>query len=150
MRQAMVVLMATVGLGFGGYAMAAAQDATPETTADGATCASPAATPTGATPPAAGTPTGADGCPTAGAVEVAVDIEDFAYDPDPVRVAVGGTVTWTNRDRASHTATGRDRDELDSGRLRQGESFDRAFVEGGEFAYRCAFHPNMTGTILVG
>lgn len=80
---------------------------------------------------------------------VAVDIEDFAYDPDPVTVPVGGTVTWTNQDRASHTATGRDRDVLDSGQLRQGESFDQTFDEAGTFEYRCAFHPNMKGTIEV-
>jgi plastocyanin len=94
-----------------------------------------------------GTP--AAGGEDAGAADVAVDIEDFAYEPDPVTVAVGGTVTWTNRDRASHTATGLDRDVLDSGSLGQGESFDQRFDEAGTFAYRCAFHPTMKGTVVV-
>lgn len=85
----------------------------------------------------------------AATTEVAVDIADFAYDPDPIELAVGGTVTWTNLDRAAHTATGRDRDVLDSGRLREGESFDQTFEEAGTFEYRCAFHPNMTGTVVV-
>src|SRR6476620_3555620 len=37
-----------------------------------------------------------------------VDISDFAYDPDPVTVKAGGTITWTNSDPAEHTATADD------------------------------------------
>ncbi|MDP9364502.1 MAG: cupredoxin domain-containing protein [Chloroflexota bacterium] len=93
-----------------------------------------------------------EGTPAASAADgrtVMVDIRDFAYEPDPVEIPVGGTVTWTNRDRASHTATGRDRDVLDSGKLAQGESYDQRFDEAGTFEYRCAFHPNMKGTVVV-
>src|SRR5262249_44786040 len=35
-----------------------------------------------------------------------VTIAGFAFSPDPVTVNVGDTVTWTNNDAASHTATG--------------------------------------------
>ncbi len=96
---------------------------------------------------AGGTPAAAGSRETA--EEVVVDIRDFAYDPDPVEIAVGGTVTWTNRDRSSHTATGQDRDLLDSGALRQGETFGQTFDEAGTFEYRCSFHPNMKGTVVV-
>ncbi len=64
---------------------------------------------TEASPAAVGEPAAAGG-------EVAVDIKDFTYSPDPVMIAVGGTVTWTNQDSVPHTATAQNRDALQSGR----------------------------------
>lgn len=80
---------------------------------------------------------------------VMVNIQDFAYIPDPVEVPVGATVTWTNSDAAPHTATAQDRDVLQSGTLDQGESFSQTFAEAGTFDYFCEFHPDMKGTIVV-
>lgn len=150
MRRTMVVVLAVLGLGFGGLAMATAQDGTPETDALGTPCASPVASPTAGTPTVAGTPTSVDGCPAEGGDALAVDITDFAYDPDPVTVAVGGTVSWTNRDPVPHTATAlEDREMLQTSRLDQGESYDQTFDEAGTFEYFCEFHANMRGTIVV-
>ena len=95
-----------------------------------------------------------EGTPAAGredaAEEVAVDIRDFAYAPDPVTVPVGGTVTWTNRDIPAHTATGLDRDVLDSGGLGVGEAYSQTFDEAGTYEYVCEYHPDMKGTVVVG
>jgi plastocyanin len=95
---------------------------------------------------------GADGAatPEAGAAEAsAVAIVDFAYDPDPVTVPVGGAVTWTNEDAVPHTATARDRAVLQTGTLRQGESFTQTFETAGTFDYFCEFHSGMKGTVVV-
>ena len=81
--------------------------------------------------------------------EVAVDIRDFSFNPDPVEIRVGDTVTWTNQDGVAHTATARARDVLQSGRLDPGESHSQTFEEAGEFEYFCEFHSDMTGTIVV-
>jgi plastocyanin len=83
------------------------------------------------------------------AAEVPVDIRDFAYSPNPIEIAAGDTVTWTNQDQVPHTATGEDRDVLQSGTIAPGSSFSQVFPEAGEFAYFCEFHPNMTGTVVV-
>jgi plastocyanin len=83
------------------------------------------------------------------AAEVAVDIRDFAYSPDVIEIAAGDTVTWTNQDQVPHTATGEDRDVLQSGTIAPGASFSQVFPEAGEFGYHCEFHPNMSGTIVV-
>jgi plastocyanin len=83
------------------------------------------------------------------AAEVAVDIRNFAYSPNPVEIAVGDTVTWTNQDEVPHTATGDDRGVLQSGTIAPGASFRQVFPEAGEFAYHCEFHPNMSGTVVV-
>ena len=81
--------------------------------------------------------------------EVAVDIVNFSYNPNPVEIAAGDTVTWTNQDGVPHTATGQDRDVLQSGAIASGDSFSETFEEAGEFEYFCEFHPGMVGTIVV-
>jgi plastocyanin len=122
-------------------------------TEDGtAAAAAPAAAvaPAPATATAAETPAdAAQGAEAPAAAEVPVDIRDFAYSPDPLEIAVGDTVTWTNQDAVPHTATGQDRDVLQSGTIPPGASFSQGFSEAGEFGYFCEFHPNMTGTIIV-
>ena len=101
-------------------------------------------TPTPGASPAVGTPEAA-----AVAGGATVDIQDFAYNPDPMTIPVGGTVTWTNRDAEPHTATARDRDALQSGTLKQGERYTETFEAAGTYEYFCEFHPNLKGTVVV-
>lgn len=75
-----------------------------------------------------------------------VEIADFEFAPPTVRVAGGARVTFVNRDRASHTATG---PGIDTGRLKQGQSAVVTAPASGRVAYVCAFHPLMKGTIEV-
>jgi plastocyanin len=118
--------------------------------APAATNVAPVATDAPATPAPAETPADADqGAETPAAAEVAVDIRDFAYSPNPIEIAAGDTVTWTNQDEVPHTATGEDRDVLQSGTISPGASFSQVFPEAGEFGYFCEFHPNMAGTVVV-
>ena len=115
-----------------------------------ATETAPAATDAPATPAPAETPADAtQGAEAPAAAEVPVDIRDFAYSPNLIEIAAGDTVTWTNQDEVPHTATGEDRDVLQSGTISPGASFSQVFPEAGEFGYFCEFHPNMTGTIVV-
>ena len=115
-----------------------------------ATDAAPTATDTPATPATVATPADAAQITEApAAAEVPVDIRDFAYSPNPVEIAAGDTVTWTNQDEVTHTATGEDRAVLQSGTIAPGASFSQVFPEAGEFGYFCEFHQNMTGTIVV-
>ncbi|MBA3450839.1 MAG: cupredoxin family copper-binding protein [Chloroflexia bacterium] len=113
-----------------------------------------------ATAPAVAITETADAAPTAEATEepaaaapageeVAVDIRDFAFSPDPIEIAAGDTITWTNQDEVPHTTTAEDRGVLQSGAISPGASFSQAFPQAGEFGYFCEFHPNMTGTIVV-
>lgn len=94
----------------------------------------------------------ANGTPEAAAAEsagIAVEIKDFVYDPDPVTVNAGESITWTNQDVVPHTATADDRDALQSGTLGQGESFTQQFDTPGTYEYFCEFHADMGGTVIV-
>ena len=84
-----------------------------------------------------------------GDAAVEVEIKDFAYNPDPVTIKVGQSVTWTNQDPAPHTATAQEREVLQSGTLNQGESYTQTFDTAGTYEYFCEFHPNMKGDINV-
>jgi len=78
----------------------------------------------------------------------AVTISDFQFAPATTQVAQGTTVTWTNNGPSNHTSTA-DGGAWDSGVLQPGKSFSFKFNTPGTFAYHCAIHPNMVGTITV-
>ena len=87
--------------------------------------------------------------PSGEAVRAAkVEIVDFAYDPDPVTIQVGGKVIWMNRDSTPHTATAED-GTFDTGIIEQGKIKSETFKEPGTYAYVCEIHPTMHGTVAV-
>ena len=69
-----------------------------------------------------------------------VEIVDFLYDPDPVHVAVGTTVAWSNSDRAAHTVTADDR-SWGSEYMAEGDIYLTSFNEPGVYVYFCELHP---------
>jgi plastocyanin len=76
-----------------------------------------------------------------------VEIVNFVYDPDPIRVAAGEPVAWRNRDGAPHTATARD-GSWDSGTLAAGEIALIGFDEPGVYSYICTLHPPASAAIF--
>src|SRR5919106_107901 len=76
-----------------------------------------------------------------------------AYQPNPVQVGVGETVTWTNDDAQPHTATSGQNatpdGTFDSSIMAPGATFEHTFTEAGEYPYFCLLHPNMVGTVSV-
>jgi plastocyanin len=79
---------------------------------------------------------------------VKVEIEDFAYYPDPVKIEEGGKVIWQNEDSAPHTATADD-GSFDTGTLEEGKLKSETFKEAGTYSYICSIHPDMHGTVEV-
>jgi plastocyanin len=77
-----------------------------------------------------------------------VEIIDFAYDPEPVRVQTGGKVIWKNMDSAPHTATADD-GSFDTGTIEEGKLKSETFKEPGTYTYFCEIHPTMHGTVEV-
>lgn len=77
-----------------------------------------------------------------------VQIVSDGFNPSTVNAAVGDTVTWTNSDRRRHTVTASD-GTFDSGTLNSGARWSFAVTREGTFAYVCAFHPEMQGTLVV-
>ena len=88
-------------------------------------------------------------------VSGAATLADKAYNPNPVQVAVGDTVTWTNKDTTLHTitsgvtpnATGMFDSQFT---LVPGKTFSVTFNATGSFPYFCKVHPTMIGVVKVG
>ena len=73
----------------------------------------------------------------------------WCFSPNPIRITVGSTVTWTNTTAPTHTATS-NTGAWDTGSIASGQtSAAMTFKTPGTFAYHCSFHSGMTGTVIV-
>ncbi|MBV9280158.1 MAG: cupredoxin domain-containing protein, partial [Chloroflexi bacterium] len=81
-----------------------------------------------------------------------VAVGDNFYDPEPVFIAPGTTLVWTNQGREAHTVTSDEGspEQFDSRTLAPGGSYSHTFNQSGVFTYHCVFHEDMLGTIVVG
>lgn len=84
-----------------------------------------------------------------------VNVQNFFFQPDPIVINVGDTVTWTNNSGVFHTTTSGTNcngDGIWNGSLSgSGGTFSRTFDTPGTFPYFCVPHcsAGMTGTIVV-
>lgn len=84
-----------------------------------------------------------------GAGSQSVKIVDFAYSPPDLTVPSGTTVTFANSDEAPHTATSKQSGAFDTGTIDGGKRGQVTLSDPGTYAYYCAFHPFMKGTVTV-
>ena len=80
---------------------------------------------------------------------VVVHIKMFAFAPATVKIKPGDTVEWINDDGDAHTVTSCRRKLFDSGGMDTRDSWTHTFKATGTFAYVCALHPYMKGTVVV-
>lgn len=91
---------------------------------------------------------GTGGGGTPGANEVWMS--GFAFVPSSKTIAKGTTITWTNKDNATHTVHQTSGPvSFQSPNLGQGATWSFSFSTAGTYTYKCDFHPYMTGTIVV-
>ncbi len=77
-----------------------------------------------------------------------VKIDNFSFSVQTLSVAVGTTVTWTNRDDIPHTVVADDK-SFKSKVLDTDEKFSYKFNKAGTYPYFCSIHPKMTGKVIV-
>ena len=73
-------------------------------------------------------------------------IENHSFNPASLTIKVGDSVTWTNKDSASHNVIFAD---FESDLMKKEDSFTHTFDTAGTFTYICGPHPYMEGTIEV-
>jgi plastocyanin len=79
-----------------------------------------------------------------------VKIDNFSFGPATLTVAVGTTVTWTNRDDIPHTVVSTDDPKAFKSKvLDTDEKFTFTFSKAGTYPYFCSIHPKMTGKVVV-
>jgi plastocyanin len=72
-----------------------------------------------------------------------------AYQPNPVTVKVGDSVTWTWEDQGNQHSVSADDGSFESCLQSNGYTFTTTFAKAGTFAYHCSIHPSMKGTVTV-
>ena len=78
-----------------------------------------------------------------------IEIANSAFSPAELTIKVGDTITWTNRDSASHTVTSDSGTEISSDSLSNGQTYSYTFNTAGTFEYHCTIHPSMKAKIIV-
>jgi plastocyanin len=90
-------------------------------------------------PAAAETPAAAPAAAPAAPTLVEVAMRDYLYDPDPLIVKVGSTVTWVNQGEVPHSAKADD-GSFDTALFDPGGAKSITFDTPGTFAYFCELH----------
>src|SRR5262245_32490158 len=88
------------------------------------------------------------GAPATTTISIVGSFGPAAFNPNPVTIASGDTVVWTNNDPSVHRIV-LDDGSYDSGNLAPGSTSSAAPVPGSGGTYHCTIHPSMTGTISV-
>lgn len=78
-----------------------------------------------------------------------VRIESMKFTPSVVSVRPGDTVEFFNNDLVPHTVTERSARAFDSGMINAKATWKLVAGEEGTLLYRCIYHPDMTGKIVV-
>ncbi len=75
-------------------------------------------------------------------------MQNTAFTPSSITVAVNTTIKWTNKDGMTHTVTSTS-GLFDSGSISSGGTYSHQFATTGSYSYRCTIHSGMTGMVIV-
>ncbi|PJE76954.1 hypothetical protein COV05_02050 [Candidatus Uhrbacteria bacterium CG10_big_fil_rev_8_21_14_0_10_48_16] len=79
---------------------------------------------------------------------ITISVTDGAYDPSEQTLEAGRAIRFVNDGSTKHTASADD-GSWGTGTMNPGETFSRYFDEEGEYNFHCAYHSDMTGTLIV-
>src|SRR5437762_6716049 len=86
---------------------------------------------------------------TAGNQQNRIEIKDFAFNPQTLKVKSGEKIAWVNRDVEPHTVVSVEKQFKKSSALDTDQEFTITAGAPGTYTYFCSVHPKMTGTIVV-
>lgn len=80
-----------------------------------------------------------------------VSIQNYMYMPAAIKVKVGTTVTWTNKDAVEHSVTASTASQYapNGGLFGQNKTFSYTFKKAGTYPLYCILHPYMHSVIIV-
>lgn len=77
-----------------------------------------------------------------------VYMNNSIFEPSSITVSKGTAITWTNKESMIHTVTS-DSLFFNSGDMDKNKTFSYTFNTIGTYKYRCIYHSNMKGTVIV-
>jgi plastocyanin len=86
----------------------------------------------------------------AAAAGATLDIQNFAYVPEPLTVTAGQVISVTNQDAKAHTVTSSTAGLFKADKIAKGTPVTfTAPAAAGTYTYICDYHPKMKGTLIV-
>jgi len=79
---------------------------------------------------------------------VTVQISSMKFNPMEMHAKSGDKITWVNDDLVPHTVTALDK-AFASGPILPGKSWVYKAKKAGSHAYKCEFHPTMSGQLVI-
>jgi plastocyanin len=79
---------------------------------------------------------------------MAVNVDNFTFNPATLTVSANSTVTWVNKDDIPHVITSND-GLFKSKALDTDQKYSYTFTKAGTYSYYCSIHPKMQGKIIV-
>ena len=70
-------------------------------------------------------------------------LQNMAFTPISITVAVNTTIKWTNKDAVAHTVTINSA-LFESGNINSGGTYSHQFTIMSTYPYHCTIHPSMT------
>jgi plastocyanin len=87
--------------------------------------------------------------PSSGGGDVAIKMQNIAFDPKSTTVKVDQKITWTNDDSTDHNVTADSGADFKSKDFGKDGTFSFTPDKAGTIKYECTLHPGMTATITV-
>ena len=82
--------------------------------------------------------------------DVTVAVFNFGFNPDPVTIQVGDTVTWNNTQGFHNVSSTSGPEAFRNGDpAGAGWTYSKTFTQAGTYTYVCEVHSSMQGTIIV-
>ena len=78
-----------------------------------------------------------------------VTMQDIAFHPKTIHVAVGDTITWVNEDSEPHNAIAED-SSFKTPTIEQGQTASATIDQAGTIPYFCSIHAGMKATVVAG
>lgn len=86
---------------------------------------------------------------TAQPAEYRVEISNFAFKPNEIRVPAGARIVWVNRDEEPHVVVSTSGAFKPSPALDTDDTYAAVLAKPGTYTYFCSIHPMMVGKIVV-
>jgi plastocyanin len=85
--------------------------------------------------------------PESTAINHQIVISGFQFEPNELKVSVGDTVTWVNKDIVPHNIAIDTKQKALSPDLQSGDTF--VYKVNKSLTYICGFHPSMKGKLIL-
>lgn len=81
--------------------------------------------------------------------DFSTDIRDTGFEHPRLDAFIQAHISWRNAGKETHSVVSDDGRFAGSGPITPGAAFGFTFLQTGDYAYHCRYHPDMKGVVVV-